>query len=337
MTRIIAIHVGPHKTGTTLIQRSLRKLAPELASAGWTVPDPSISDAESTAALNFVALEVMGHTQHPWLNHSVPSGRLQAVASWLANTSSHAVLSAEEFSRLSPVQVHGFREAVYSAAVMGAGSRDVQLRIIVGARHYRAVSRSIWGQLIVAGVETRPLAEFQDAFLCELSRAEDPLGESLVDRSQPDLRPLRLPWLIRLWSDASAPVILPISDARLLTVQTDADLVRAFLQGASCSEVAVGTRVDEVMRDVTRDERESMRNRRRRSSLLAGVLEVNRANDGLTRAEEFLRRAEALERDDHPVDAADFAPNPEAERGLDELFARDMHTLAKFRVSVTSR
>ena len=113
--------------------------------------------------------------------------------------------------------------------------------------------------------------------------------------------------------------------------------MRAFLQGASCSEVAVGRRVDEVMRDVTRHERESMRNRRRRSSLLAGVLEVNRANDGLTRAEEFLRRAEALELDDHPVDAADFAPNPEAERGLDELFARDMHTLAKFRVSVTSR
>jgi hypothetical protein len=134
--RRVLLHVGPPKTGTTYLQRVLRRNATALASAGWRV----LVDQK---VLRAAASELVGAAPHP--DGEVPHDAWQRVRERIAGPGDHVVVSCERFSLLGTEEVDRLRRD------LARDADDSSLHAVVGLRDVAALLPSRWQEQIKNG------------------------------------------------------------------------------------------------------------------------------------------------------------------------------------------
>lgn len=289
MPRRITLHVGPPKTATTYLQRTLQASAPTLAGRGITVlaSQPELRDAAS---------DLIGRSPRP--GALPPDGAWERLCARVAGISSDVVISCERFSLLL---------AHHAEAVREAWSAD--LRVVLTLRDGAAHLASRWQERVKNG-GTEAWPEFCSRI------AED---GAFRDRM------LRMRAPLEAWSEALAPekihvVTVPLPGApRELVAERFGEVIGVPVSaltsatGAVAANTALGAAETELVRRLNVATRDSLGPDARRTEIRGflteqllpphgGRLRVDPLPEAFDAAREESRTlVSAIRAADHPV------------------------------------
>lgn len=128
MFKKIYLHIGPHKTGTSYIQKFLLDNSSSLKKNGFIYPNSS---------------DLSGDGHHNIAKYQFIKNELEDYLKSIEENNSSLILSAENFSRLNNKQLQNFNE------ILRKFSSDIE--VIMYVRNPSSVLRSIWCESIKHG------------------------------------------------------------------------------------------------------------------------------------------------------------------------------------------